>query len=265
MKSEVELGKWSVQNCCSFALPVNHCSHFQLVLCMPACAQTRLGEISWHLSPVGAPSPPSPGPTLGADPAHSCGREGGMVLPPRVCNTLSVAPVSLASGYTFTQQLQGLSAHSADEPPSSFNSKGRKCRGKGKEFCLGSGEDGQRHLEGKEMLPVEVNCLGTAWRASTYSWRRRSCSRWCLTRNRLKQLVQKQDSAPRVGSDLKQTVPSRAWLGWERRTLCSFLPQHKETEVCVPHLPQEQGPPRAQITWSGTGRSRRQQGWAPSA
>lgn len=96
MKSEVELGKWSVQNCCSFALPVNHCSHFQLVLCMPACAQTRLGEISWHLPPVGAPSPPSPGPTLGADPAHSCGREGGMVLPPRVCNTLSVAPVSLA-------------------------------------------------------------------------------------------------------------------------------------------------------------------------
>lgn len=37
-------------------------------------------------------------------------------------------------------------------------------------------------------------------------------------------------------------------LGWERRTLCWFPLQHKEIEVCMPRLPQEQRPPRAQIT-----------------
>lgn len=71
----------------------------------------------------------------------------------------------------------------------------------------------------------------------------RSRSRWWLTRNRLKQLVRKQDVVPRVGSDPKQIVPSRAraWLGKEKPALISSSTRGDWS--CVPHLS------RAQITW----------------
>lgn len=158
MKSEGELGRCSVQNCCSVALSVNHCSHFQLVLFMATHAQMRSGGISWHLLRVGAPSP-----------SHAGGRS-----------------------------------------------------------CTQGRKEGRESQHGE---PARIPGGG------------RSRSRWWLTRNRLKQLVRKQDVAPRVGSDPKQIVPSRAWawLGKEKPALISSSTRGDWS--CVPHLS------RAQITW----------------
>lgn len=189
----------------------------------------EVGAISWHLPPVELHHfhLPACRAMLGAGPAQSSGRKEGLVLPPCVCNTLSVAAVSLprcgagAMVILLHNSFKGTALTLLMSRPHPSIPRAENVKTKGKDLVFGAGRMGRGTWRGRRCCQWKW----TAWRLHGEPARipggGRSRSRWWLTRNRLKQLVQKQDVALRVGSDPKQTVPSRAraWLGKENPVL----------------------------------------------
>lgn len=239
------------------------------VLWTAAWAQTWPGGTFWHLLPVGAPLPSYCGPYICTEGQIllTALERNKMLCRMGVYVTLAICICHLflkmwsrGCGYAFAQQLQGHSAYSTDELTSQHHLVlwAGNIEARAKIFGLWKREGGQRHPEGQEQQPREGGMPSdSTCREPRIPGGERSSSRWCLTRNRLKQLVQKRDVAPRVASNQKQTVPSRALtrLGNEKPGLISLL----NTRRFKPTYPISlQKPPCYQINLErGSGRSRR--------
>lgn len=156
---------------------------------------------------------------------------------------------SRGCGYTFTPQLQGLHAHSADEPPAHSIPRAGNVEARAKILSLE--QEGWAEAPGGEGAAASGSELPGDSTESQHIF------------------LEEGEAAADGGSletDLSSWYGTKTWhqgsvqiwnklflaelgLGWGRRNLCSSPPQNEEIEVWVPHLPREQAPPRARITW----------------